>query len=574
MPGKRKACDMEPQDRLVGRNLNVPCEYFGAETALKPSAKKAKKASPFIALVLKPVAIANQFYTGAGVEVRLARTVHNRDIWWLPLPHAAEFVANNEACEVCGEGDGALDHGCGEMLMCDGCPCSFHIGCIGLGSVPAVDEWFCDGECCGGPALRRPAQQEEEQEQGEAEEEQGEADSKAAARKPPKAKKQRKKTAAPPQSAVVDAAQEEERLFQQQLAQAVRKVQAERGMTHCHFWSLVAKAVGTADAEQCAAAWFDRVGSPQQQEEQQRHKAKVAAAAVTKRRKQEEQQQTEAAAAEAAAGAEGQSAAASASSSMPPPLAPSCPRLVVPVPPRNTPVAKLPGRGTVKHRALLRGYVEKQEAGHVDAVSMETPEQLFLSPSVDLDDDESPICFGGFGGGFGGGAIGFSPAAAAAAPLADRTNAAARSCGGAASSGGGSTPARMSVAEHDRYMVQFQKNRGKSRAEQHMDAIKAAGGVRAVKAKSGGYVYTAGAPPKARASSAKKARADGSHATQLCVGGHVAKATISASGHVVMHMPDLSEGDSDEERSSDDEEEEEEEEEEGGFAGGFSVPAM
>ena len=568
MPGKRKACDMEPQDRLVGRNLNVPCEYFGAETAPKPPAKKAKKAShPFVALVLKPVAIANQFYTGAGVEVRLARTVHNRDIWWLPLPHAAEFVANNEACDVCGEGDGALDHGCGEMLMCDGCPCSFHIGCIGLGSVPAADEWFCDGECCGGPPLRRPAQQQQEEE-----EVQEEADSKAAARKPPKAKKQRKKTAAPPQSAVVDAAQEEERLFQQQLAQAVRKVQAEHGMSNCHFWSLVAKAVGTADAEQCAAAWFDRVGSPQQQEGQQRHKAKVAAAAAaaaTKRRTQEEQQQKESAA-EAAAGAEGQNAAASASSSMPPPLAPPCPRLVVPAP-HNTPVAKLPGRGTVKHRALLRGLVEKQEAGHVDVVSMETPEQLFLSPSVDLD-DESPICFGGFGGGFGGGAIGFSPAAAAAAPLADRTNAAAPSCGGAAgSSGGANTPARMSITEHDRYVVQCLKNRGKSRAERQMDALKAAGGARAVKAKSGGYVYTAGAPPKARASGTKKARVDGSHATQLRICGHVAKATMTASGHVVMSMPDLSEGDSDEERSSD---EEEEEEEEGGFAGGFSVPVM
>ena len=37
---KRRACDMEPQERMVGRNLSVPREYFGAEA--KP-AKKAKK---------------------------------------------------------------------------------------------------------------------------------------------------------------------------------------------------------------------------------------------------------------------------------------------------------------------------------------------------------------------------------------------------------------------------------------------------------------------------------------------------------------------------------------------------
>ena len=74
MPGlKRTACNMEPQERMVGRNLSVPREYFGAETRPAKKAKKGKAAdAPYIALVLKPVVIENQFYHGAGVEVRLA----------------------------------------------------------------------------------------------------------------------------------------------------------------------------------------------------------------------------------------------------------------------------------------------------------------------------------------------------------------------------------------------------------------------------------------------------------------------------------------------------------------------
>jgi hypothetical protein len=36
----------------------------------------------------------------------------------------------------------ALCRGDGELLMCDGCPLSFHLHCVGLRAVPAGD-WHC-----------------------------------------------------------------------------------------------------------------------------------------------------------------------------------------------------------------------------------------------------------------------------------------------------------------------------------------------------------------------------------------------------------------------------------------------
>ena len=251
---KRRACDMEPQERMVGRNLSVPREYFGAEAKPAKKAKKGKGAdAPYVALVLKPVVIENQFYHGAGVEVRLARAVHNRDVWWLPLPHAAEFVSNDETCAVCGDTDDHSD-GCGAMLMCDGCPQSFHLGCVGLDTVPDVDAWFCDGQGCGGPALQRQHPQEEE------EEEEVEAAPQAKAKAKPQTKKQEAAAAT-----AVDPAVAAAHLFKQQLAQAVRKVQAEHGMAHRRFWALVAKEVPAAeDATQCATAWFRQMPSPGQ----------------------------------------------------------------------------------------------------------------------------------------------------------------------------------------------------------------------------------------------------------------------------------------------------------------------
>ncbi|RDX82192.1 Increased DNA methylation 1, partial [Mucuna pruriens] len=46
---------------------------------------------------------------------------------------------NDSICSVCRYG--------GELLLCDRCPSSFHIDCLGLGHVPDGD-WFCPSCCC------------------------------------------------------------------------------------------------------------------------------------------------------------------------------------------------------------------------------------------------------------------------------------------------------------------------------------------------------------------------------------------------------------------------------------------
>ncbi|KAK1373734.1 Agenet-like domain-containing protein [Heracleum sosnowskyi] len=47
--------------------------------------------------------------------------------------------ANDDICAVCHHG--------GSIIMCDGCPSSFHTVCLGLESVPYGD-WFCPSCCC------------------------------------------------------------------------------------------------------------------------------------------------------------------------------------------------------------------------------------------------------------------------------------------------------------------------------------------------------------------------------------------------------------------------------------------
>ncbi|XP_058775633.1 increased DNA methylation 1-like [Vicia villosa] len=54
--------------------------------------------------------------------------------------------ANNDSvCLVCGLG--------GDIILCDRCPSSFHISCLGLDHVPE-DDWFCSTCCC--KVCRRP----------------------------------------------------------------------------------------------------------------------------------------------------------------------------------------------------------------------------------------------------------------------------------------------------------------------------------------------------------------------------------------------------------------------------------
>lgn len=44
-----------------------------------------------------------------------------------------------EACEICNSCDNE-----GEMLICDCCDRGFHYRCIGLSSIPEVDQWYCE----------------------------------------------------------------------------------------------------------------------------------------------------------------------------------------------------------------------------------------------------------------------------------------------------------------------------------------------------------------------------------------------------------------------------------------------
>ncbi|KAK4804300.1 hypothetical protein SAY86_004117 [Trapa natans] len=46
---------------------------------------------------------------------------------------------NDSVCSVCHYG--------GELVLCDGCPSSFHLSCIGMSEVPDGD-WFCPSCCC------------------------------------------------------------------------------------------------------------------------------------------------------------------------------------------------------------------------------------------------------------------------------------------------------------------------------------------------------------------------------------------------------------------------------------------
>ncbi|KAI6686944.1 hypothetical protein NL676_032857 [Syzygium grande] len=48
-------------------------------------------------------------------------------------------IQNDYICSVCHYG--------GELILCDGCPSSFHKGCLGLKDVPDGD-WFCPSCCC------------------------------------------------------------------------------------------------------------------------------------------------------------------------------------------------------------------------------------------------------------------------------------------------------------------------------------------------------------------------------------------------------------------------------------------
>ncbi|KAF3446551.1 hypothetical protein FNV43_RR11731 [Rhamnella rubrinervis] len=47
---------------------------------------------------------------------------------------------SDDICSVC--------HYTGELVICDRCPSTFHLNCVGLSEVP-VDEWICPSCCCG-----------------------------------------------------------------------------------------------------------------------------------------------------------------------------------------------------------------------------------------------------------------------------------------------------------------------------------------------------------------------------------------------------------------------------------------
>ncbi|KAK4761312.1 hypothetical protein SAY87_006205 [Trapa incisa] len=47
---------------------------------------------------------------------------------------------NDNVCSICNYG--------GDLILCDGCPSSFHDTCLGLKEVPDGD-WFCPSCCCG-----------------------------------------------------------------------------------------------------------------------------------------------------------------------------------------------------------------------------------------------------------------------------------------------------------------------------------------------------------------------------------------------------------------------------------------
>lgn len=53
---------------------------------------------------------------------------------------------NDDVCSVCHYG--------GELILCDGCPSSFHKSCLGLEDVPDGN-WFCSSCCCGICGLRK-----------------------------------------------------------------------------------------------------------------------------------------------------------------------------------------------------------------------------------------------------------------------------------------------------------------------------------------------------------------------------------------------------------------------------------
>uniref|UniRef100_A0A7N0VI94 Uncharacterized protein n=1 Tax=Kalanchoe fedtschenkoi TaxID=63787 RepID=A0A7N0VI94_KALFE len=50
-----------------------------------------------------------------------------------------EDPKNDDLCAIC--------HWAGDLMMCDGCPASFHMACLGLQEIPDGD-WFCPSCCC------------------------------------------------------------------------------------------------------------------------------------------------------------------------------------------------------------------------------------------------------------------------------------------------------------------------------------------------------------------------------------------------------------------------------------------
>eukprot|EP00937_MAST-01D_sp_MAST-1D-sp2_P003509 g3509.t1 len=550
MPGRKRKFDAEV---LVGRDVAVPLDYFG---------ERKKRRVPVRGQVQKVVDIDNEYYRGVGVEVKLKRAVLDRQVWWLPCQHAKDFVQNNATCSVCGEG--------GDLLLCDGCPEAFHLGCIGLDAEPEADEWFCDARKCGGPKLERASAHEnnatcspEADEwfcdarkcggpkleraavhiidefrrmyesargaDGELHWSKSAVESAVAAAGSPA-----------PAPGEADPATAADALDTQLLGAAVRRVQREHGMRDVRFWARVAAAVGVegVSAEACAALWFEDCGADDARRRPAAGKGKGPQCPTA---------EDNAATAGLHAGAEAKTGADESAESMPPPL------------PRKTPqLKKLPGRETVKHRVLVRGIIEKQEHGHLDTVVLETPEQLFLSPSIDAD---SPIAFGGFGCGAPGASWGCHTSAAAAAVVAPSALAAPpvrqrQALGDVDTNAGRATPApggtpvlSMSQADHDRYMVQRLKQRNKSCAERQLERIKAARADARAK-QLGGSVARSSACACACAGRGKRAGKPGGVSAQMRVGRHIVKAKMGGSGCVQWQVPDSeSEGEEEEEEA-------------------------
>lgn len=63
----------------------------------------------------------------------------------LPTSNSLRQVAgrdyqHQDVCQICWDG--------GEVLVCDGCPCSYHLSCLGLKKVPGDFMWYCPHHSC------------------------------------------------------------------------------------------------------------------------------------------------------------------------------------------------------------------------------------------------------------------------------------------------------------------------------------------------------------------------------------------------------------------------------------------